>query len=297
MSKTKSKPVRYGLYGEEDLYLPDFIHCETMEYRSEKHNWIIDPHLHAHLFQLFLIEEGKVRYQFAKDERVVQAGAVVAIPENTLHGLQVSKDVKGMVLTVSSSFLETLFQSSPQVLQELGTTKVLTGLKDNLSFRQLKQTVYGLHEELQDDLPEKGLVLQHYFGLLLCNLYRIALAQTEATITNKSRPVHAFRAFQRNLKQSYTPQKTINEYARELHLTPVHLNRICQQTVGKSALRVVHEFFFLEAKKYLKHTEYSVSEIAYRLNFDDPAYFSRFFSKLAGCSPKQFRISDVGFRK
>lgn len=83
--------------------------------------------------------------------------------------------------------------------------------------------------------------------------------------------------------------KSIAHYARELNITTVHLNRICQAAVGKSALQVVDEFLFLEAEKYLKHTDYSISEVAYRLNFEDPAYFSRFFSKYAGVSPKVFR--------
>ncbi|MBD0368272.1 MAG: AraC family ligand binding domain-containing protein, partial [Flavisolibacter sp.] len=165
MVKTKNKPVRYGLYGEDDLYLPDFIHCETMEYRSEKHNWVIEPHLHAHLFQLFLIEAGKVSYQFEDGTQVVTAHSVVTIPENTLHGLAVSKDVKGMVLTLSTSFPESLFQSSPNVLMEMGTTKVLTGLKGHKLFQLITEMVYGLHEELQDDLPEKAVVLQNYFSL------------------------------------------------------------------------------------------------------------------------------------
>lgn len=293
MAYLKHKPTRYGLYGENELYLPDFIHCETMQYRSEKHNWIIESHLHAHLFQLFLIEAGKVRYQFEDSETIVQEGAVVTIPEHTLHGLHVSKDVKGMVLTLSSSFVETLFQDSPNVLLELNTAKVLTGLKRHKRFQLIKQIIYDLHEELKDDLPEKSKVLQSYFSLLLCSVYRLAVEKAEKTVATGSRNVQYFRSFQRSMKQSYTPQKTINEYARELYITSVHLNRICQTTVGKSALQVVHEFFFLEAKKYLKHTEYSVSEIAYRLNFDDPAYFSRFFSKLAGCSPKQFREIQV----
>jgi AraC family transcriptional activator of pobA len=54
-------------------------------------------------------------------------------------------------------------------------------------------------------------------------------------------------------------------------------------------LQVVHEFLIVEAKKYLKHTDYSISEIAYRLNFEDPAYFSRFFSKQTATSPKEYR--------
>lgn len=42
------------------------------------------------------------------------------------------------------------------------------------------------------------------------------------------------------------------------------------------ALRINHKILFTEAKKYLLHAEFSVSEIAYRLNFEDPAYFTRF---------------------
>jgi AraC family transcriptional activator of pobA len=289
MVSSKNKLLRYGLYGERDFLLPDFIHCETMQYRSEKHNWVIEPHLHAHLFQFFLIEWGKVSYSFQESKHIVGAGSIITIPENVLHGLEVSKDVKGMVLTISSSFVETLFKNSPNVLLELGAAKVLTNLKEHKLFPLIRQTVYGLQDELQDDLPEKAMVLQSYLSLLLISVYRLSVEKSEKTITTDNRNALYFRNFQRSMKQSYSPQKTIQAYARELHITPVHLNRICQATVGKSALQVVHDFLFLEAKKYLKHTEYSISEIAYRLNFEDPAYFSRFFSKLAGCSPKAFR--------
>src|SRR3954451_21968639 len=147
MPHLKNKPTRYRLYGEDDSHLPDFIHCETMQYRSEKHNWVIEPHLHAHLFQVFLIEEGEVRYQFEQNGYIVNGGSIVFIPENTLHGLNVSKDVKGMVLTLSSSFLETLFQSSPSILAELSTINVLTDLKNHKAFQIVKQTIYDLYEE------------------------------------------------------------------------------------------------------------------------------------------------------
>lgn len=285
----ENKPLRYGLYGEEDLLLPDFLHCETMQYRSEKHNWTIEPHLHAHLFQVFLIESGKVIFSFEEGKYAVGPGSIIFIPENTLHGLEVSKDVIGMVLTLSSSFLETLFETSSNVLLELGTTKVLTHLEDHKLFLLIRQLIYGIYEELQDDMPEKGLVLQGYLSLLLSNIYRLSMEKSKSPITSDHRNAQYFRRFQRSMKQSYTPQKTIQQYARELHITPVHLNRICQATVGKSALQVVHNFLFLEAKKYLLYTDYTISEIAYRLNFEDPAYFSRFFSKLAGCAPKEFR--------
>ncbi|WP_247236690.1 helix-turn-helix domain-containing protein [Telluribacter sp. SYSU D00476] len=289
MLYSKNKPLRYGLYGEDDLLVPDFVHCESFEYRSAKHNWVIEPHLHAHLFQVFLIESGTVNFTFEGEPHRVSAQSIVAIPENIMHGLEVSRDIRGMVLTLSSSFMEVLFQPYPHVLTELGSTLVLTEVGQHKLFQLVRQTIYGLYEELQDDLPEKGMVLQSYFHLLLGGIYRLTLEKSEKSVSADSRSAQYFRNFLRSMKQSYSPRKTIKEYARELHITPVHLNRACQAMVGKSALRVVHDYFFLEAKKYLQHTEYSISEVAYRLNFEDPAYFSRFFSKQSGVSPRQFR--------
>ncbi len=288
MPVSKNKPVRFGLYGEEEFLLPNFMHCETMEYRSEKHNWIISQHLHANLFQMFLIERGKVVYIF-EDRQLITGPAIITIPENTLHGLEVSKNIKGMVLTISSSYPEAVFHLTPHALMELNKVCILKDLKGNKIFSVIKQLVGGLHDEMQEELPEKGLILHCYLSLLLSKIFRLVLEKSEKPFAADSRNTKYFRAFQRSVKQSYTPMKSINAYARELNITPVHLNRICQATVGKSALQIVHDFLFLEAEKYLNHTEYSVSEIAYRLNFEDPAYFSRFFRKYAGASPKQFR--------
>ena len=136
------------------------------------------------------------------------------------------------------------------------------------------------------------MVLQCYFNLLLSLTFRLLKKNTEKLIAPDNRNSRYFRTFQKSVKQSYSPMKSIKQYARELNITSVHLNRICQATVGKPALQIVHDFLVLEAEKFLKHTDMHVSEIAYQLNFEDPAYFSRFFKKYTGASPKQFRERD-----
>ena len=44
-----------------------------------------------------------------------------------------------------------------------------------------------------------------------------------------------------------------------------------------------------EAKRLLRYTSMGVSEIAYELGFDDPAYFTRFFSQRTSMAPRAFR--------
>jgi len=289
----KNPPLRYGLYGEVDFLLPDFIHCEDLEYQSVRHEMVVKPHLHATLFQIFMVETGKVHVVFEMNQTDVFAGSIVTIPENTMHGLEVSRDVTGLVITVSTSLLEIFFHSSFDILTELATPKVLTQLKDHPLFHAVSQIGYGLKKELQEDLPEKKIALQNYLCLLLTNIYRIAAERSERTRTIESAKTQRFKDFGRNMKDAYSPGKTIKEFAQELHITPEYLNRVCQAIVGKSALHVVHDFFFIEAKRYLKYSGYSITDIAHQLNFEDPAYFSRFFHKMAGCSPKKFRETNV----
>jgi len=44
-----------------------------------------------------------------------------------------------------------------------------------------------------------------------------------------------------------------------------------------------------EAKVLLNQTGASVTDIAVQVGFDDPAYFSRAFSKQVGISPRAYR--------
>jgi AraC family transcriptional activator of pobA len=47
----------------------------------------------------------------------------------------------------------------------------------------------------------------------------------------------------------------------------------------------------IEAERQLRYTGMSITQIAYYLGFEDPAYFSRFFTKGMGASPRSFRRS------
>jgi len=48
-----------------------------------------------------------------------------------------------------------------------------------------------------------------------------------------------------------------------------------------------------EAKVLLRSTSLSAAEIAYQLNFSDPAAFSRFFKKSTGLTPLKYRLQET----
>jgi AraC-like DNA-binding protein len=58
---------------------------------------------------------------------------------------------------------------------------------------------------------------------------------------------------------------------------------------GKTAKKLIQDRLTLEIKRLMSHSDLSNKEIAYEMNFNDPAYFSRYFKKHVGCSSAEFR--------
>lgn len=95
--------------------------------------------------------------------------------------------------------------------------------------------------------------------------------------------------FRRLLGQHLPTLKTPSAYAQQLHVSTNHLNAVLQKETGFSVSYWLTQALLLEAKRLLVYSTLDVKEIAATLGYTDYAYFSRFFKKQAGVSPRAFR--------
>jgi AraC-like DNA-binding protein len=86
---------------------------------------------------------------------------------------------------------------------------------------------------------------------------------------------------------------TVNFLASELNISPRYLSDLLKQETGKTAIDHIHLYLISEAKNLLTVADQSVSEIAYRLGFENPPYFSRLFRKEVGMSPNEFKKRNL----
>ena len=86
---------------------------------------------------------------------------------------------------------------------------------------------------------------------------------------------------------------TVNYIASQLNLSPKYLSDLLKHETGKTALELIHFFVISEAKNMIINGEQQISEIAYRLGFENPPYFSRLFKKEVGMSPKHFKNHNM----
>jgi len=93
------------------------------------------------------------------------------------------------------------------------------------------------------------------------------------------------------INNHYIDKRTVQEYADLLSVTANYLSQSVKSVSGKNALSYIAERLLVEAKSLIRYTELEIAEIAYQLNFSDPANFGKFFKKMAGMSPSEFRKS------
>ena len=97
------------------------------------------------------------------------------------------------------------------------------------------------------------------------------------------------RKYSALVEKEFFSKHSVSDYAEMLNITPKNLHKKIKIISDKTPNELIKNRLLLEAKRYLAHTDLSSKEIAYKLGYDDEAYFSRFFNKHSGSSPIQFR--------
>jgi CheY-like chemotaxis protein/anti-sigma regulatory factor (Ser/Thr protein kinase) len=81
---------------------------------------------------------------------------------------------------------------------------------------------------------------------------------------------------------------SFEDIAKALGLSKSTLTRRLKTMTDKTPVEILSEFRLNKAKIMLEKSEESVSEVAYKVGFNDPLYFSKKFKEAFGVSPSKF---------
>ena len=84
-------------------------------------------------------------------------------------------------------------------------------------------------------------------------------------------------------------EREVTFYADKLCISTKYLTGICKNVTGDSAKKIIDNFSMLEIKVMLQGTELNIQEIADRMQFPDQSYLGRYFKRLEGISPIEYR--------
>ncbi len=276
----------FKLYGETAAWpTPDLIHCESIAERSRLHDWEIEPHRHGDLVQLLYVQSGQAELQVEGQTSRVEQPALQVVPALSVHGFRFSRDIQGQVLTLALPLAEQLAGAlDGQPLQRAACYPV----------GEAKGYLNGLFEsigaEYAGQAPGRELMLQSLLGQLLVWINRRALQQAQAEASQPDRGRAHLQGFTHLLEAHFREHRPIEHYAASLGISAAHLNALCRRLAGQSALQMINQRLLLEAKRCLVYTAMTINQVSDSLGFSEPAYFSRFFKRGTGQSPKAFRV-------
>ena len=282
----KLLPV-YNISQFQETESSKHLYCNRFKEHLRTHPFIEKPHQHDfHLLVVFTKGSGTHTVDF--NTYTILPGSVFVLQPGQMHHWNLSHDIDGYILFHSKEFYNIHFRHKqvndyPFYFSTYNTPKLCLNEKQThviTSFFEMILAEYTSHE-----------LFREHAVLSLLDLIYIELSRHYITPTQlQIKRSHAvLRNFEEILEQFYKNEKKPSFYASKLNITLKHLNRICKETLQKTATIVITDRIILEAKRLLLNPELSVNEIANRLGFEDYSYFSRLFKQKTNETPSSFR--------
>lgn len=274
---------------------PQFAIHNLNEYVVKHQEHTTKSHIHSY-YQIIWFKKGKGKHFVDFEGYEVSDNTVVFISKNQVHYFDDNVNYQGVLLHFNEAFLvqkesetdfflkcnlfnnpyqkpfsmvteETehilnmyLFQINTEFenKEEFGKEELLRAyLKSFLiQIQRLKQLLEPMQDNLPFVLDEKRILLVRFINLI---------------------------------DENYTKGSSVADYASLLLISGRTLSNLTNQLLNKTPSQMIQERIILEAQRLLIHSELNLNQIGYRLGFDDPSYFLKYFKKHTKMSPSDFR--------
>lgn len=245
-------------------------------------------------FSITLIK-GTIRIVINLHEVEVHEGQVLVImPGCIFESQDISEDFRFCGMVIDMEYMDVMRKS-------VGVNMDLTHRYYNYIVRDVSAPVLQNHLQMyrmicnelaSNDYYYKKEVIQRY-----CEIWMLKNISLNADVEQKpelnkplNRKEEIFHDFLTLLEKYYTLERSISFYAERMCLTPKYLSTIIKEVSGKHGMMWIDEYVSLEAKALLRNSSLSVKQVSDQLNFPSQSMFGRFFKKMTGYSPKQYKL-------
>lgn len=181
----------------------------------------------------------------------------------------------GDYFSSSISLIKSFYNN--HLFDSINQTTIITIL-DDLSKKRISECISHIENESQNAI-KKGIQIKSMIDSILVDSFDIRFSESYRFL----------KGFDDLLQKQYKELHTVEEYAKQLNISPKGLLKALYNLKAAKPSKVIGSKLLLEAKKMLALTNKSAVDITYELGFNDPAYFARFFKKNTGQTPQQFR--------
>ena len=220
----------------------------------------------------------------------IKRGDMCAIfPDTMMQTLDHSEDFECKVVVVDSAIRKAIdIASAMKIFLYIRNHPCATlTAEEGEALRSYMQTLQLLYKRpdhfYRDEIAER---------LIIAFSYEIAaIYQRGCTIEkeNHTRQEFIFYEFMNLLAEHHTQERRVEFYADKLCVTPKYFSSIVKSVSGKSAADWITDMVIRDAINLLTSSRLTVQQISNELNFPNPSFFSQYFKRATGKTPKEYR--------
>jgi len=253
-------------------------------------NKLIIPHRHEGYYHVVLFTGGTGTVTIDFEQFDLFPGRIYFMVPGQVHCWDLSEEKDGFAL----NFSERVFSSFMDNAQYLDQFPFLSGIPNHsvidLNEENLSEAKFFIGQIIKEISEKDNFSLDkacfHLISLFI-SISRHHDISVRKLVPDQKQTI--LMNFRRLVNKYYAEKKLPRDYAHMLFVTPNRLNTITNELTGRSAGEIIRDRILLEAKRLLVNADMSIAEIAFKLNFTDNSYFTKFFKKYAGVTPEDFK--------
>lgn len=252
-------------------------------------------HWHEHIEMLYFTH-GEALIECGSTPLHVKSGDLVVINSNELHyGVNMSDHVTYYVLIADLSLLQSQFVDAAE-------SKFITPISQNRLLlhnyirddQHAQQCIMNIFHELDQqqfgyELAVKA-ELYKLLTILVRNYFATELSQTE--YMQRMKNIERFNPVFQHIEQHFSEELSVEMLADMIGLSRFHFSRLFKELCGRTVTEYITALRLDKAEYLLRHSSFSISEVALKTGFNDIYYFSKTFKKHKSCSPSALRASN-----
>lgn len=213
-------------------------------------------------------------------------GILISLPGQLMEIQDKSDDFEAVGVLMSQNFVKNMELSFNFHLDQMLRSNPVVALNENqheamLQYCHMAMKILCTPRTFQTETLSH-LTCAFFYGLgsYLYNLNEHASSSNDELLMQR---------FLAEVKQNFRKERQAQFYASQLCITPCYLSKIVKKVSGKSPTDWIEDYVVSEARALLKGTNLTILQISQQLGFPSQTFFGKFFKRVMGMSPKEYR--------
>ncbi|MBA5761096.1 helix-turn-helix transcriptional regulator [Vibrio sp. 404] len=252
----------------------------------------VSCHHRLNFSALIYITEGEGQHYIDHQLHMIKAGTLLTLGKNQIHAFAKSRTVDGFVVPFNCTFLA-------ENKQDPYFDSIIAALVQVNCIHNIGEDIDALFKvmvsEFYSDSEFRAEIIRSLLRtILLKSIVPVYKARAQQA---KNLGASDFYRLKNHIDEHFNLRPSVAEIALALGKSVKQLDKLSKDNAGISVKELLDERVLIEAKRQLAFSQYTISDIATELGFNEATNMTKFFKRHTGINPKDFRqLCRMGLR-